>query len=156
MTDFQFRYDDTKGYYDIVIDANGDLANETSLDSAIYMSLFCDKRADESEVQVPELRRGWWGNELNEDGYEIGSKLWLLEQRRATQDTLNDCKDYIYNCLQWLLEKDAQGYSIVKELQVDTAYQSRNVILANIRFTGYDNTVNNKTYQLFLNSIPNG
>jgi len=151
MADFQFRYDEQKGYYDLVISDDGSLADENSLDNAVNMSLFCDKRADESEVQVPELRRGWWGNTLNDDGYEIGSKLWLLEQRRASGNTLNDARDYIYDCLQWMLDN-----GIIRDLKVQTSYQNRNTILANVHFIGYDNSVNNRTYQMFLNSIPNG
>lgn len=151
MADFKVRYDEEKGYYDLVFDDEGNLVLEDSLDNAINMSLFCDRRADESEVQVPELRRGWWGNTLNDNNHEIGSKLWLLEQRRASQNTLNDCGDYIRESLQWMLDDN-----VIKDLEVSTEYQNKNTIIANIQFTGYDNSVDVKTYELFLNTIPNG
>ena len=147
MTDFQVRYDEQKGYYDIPLDDSGNLILENSLDNAINMSLFCDARADESEVQVPELRRGWWGNSLNTDGHEIGSKLWLLKQRRERQKTQNDAKVYINNCLRWLLDG-----GIVSKIEVSTAFQSNNSLIANIKFTAIDNTVEKRTYNLFLNT----
>ena len=148
MTDFKIRFDETKGCYDFVMDSEGNLEFENSLDNAINMSLFCDARADESEVQVPELRRGWWGNTLNEDGHEIGSKLWLLSQRRARPTTLNSAKDYINTCLKWMIED-----GIVSKIEVSTAFDSVNSIIANIKFTALDNSVEKRTYNLFLNTV---
>ena len=150
MTDFQVRYDEQKGYYDIVFDEQGNLVLENSLDNAINMSLFCDARADISEVQVPELRRGWWGNELNENNRIIGSKLWLLKQRRATFNTLNSARDYCKNALQHLVDEN-----YVKSIEVTTSYSDNNSkILAKIKFVGIDSIVDIKTYNLFLNTIP--
>lgn len=148
MTDFKIRYDEEKGCYDLVMDEDGSLVFENSLDNAINMSLFCDARADESEVQVPELRRGWWGNTLNDDGHEIGSKLWLLSQRRSSQATLNSAKDYINTCLKWMIDD-----GIVSKIDVSTAFNSANSLLANIKFTALDNSVEKRTYNLFLNTV---
>ena len=95
---------DDRGLFDLTINDDGDFTTTQGFDSALVMSLGCERRADASEVLRPELRRGWWGNELNDDGFEIGSKLWLLDQARLTQETMNAAIDYTKRGLQWLID----------------------------------------------------
>lgn len=94
MLDFLIEKN-AEGIYDLVID--GEKIKETnSLQTAIAMSIFMEKRASEDESPLPEYRRGWWGNLNNDiDGYEIGSKFWLLEQARAGNDINALAKKYI-------------------------------------------------------------
>lgn len=95
----------TDGMFDIYIDDSGDLAAERGLDTAIYMSLLCERRASQSEIEVSWLRRGWIGNQYAErEGFEIGSKIWLWEQARLTQDTANSIADAARRGLQWLVD----------------------------------------------------
>ena len=89
--------------YDFRLDANGDIATGDQLDTALLMSLFCERRAAESEMPVPELRRGWIGNAVTPD-FEIGSKLWLYEQARITRTTLNGITAEALAGLNWLVE----------------------------------------------------
>ena len=89
--------------YDFRLDANGDIATADQLDTALLMSLFCERRAAESEMPVPELRRGWIGNAVTPD-FEIGSKLWLYEQARITRTTLNGITAEALAGLNWLVE----------------------------------------------------
>ncbi|OGO02359.1 MAG: hypothetical protein A2Y72_02200 [Chloroflexi bacterium RBG_13_53_26] len=89
--------------YDFRLDANGDIATADQLDTALLMSLFCERRAAESEMPVPELRRGWIGNVATPD-FEIGSKLWLYEQARITRTTLNGITAEALAGLNWLVE----------------------------------------------------
>jgi len=94
-----------EGIYDISFDDNGDFVRDRSYETAIRMSLFLDARADVSDIKPAELRRGWWGNgELYSIPHEIGSKLWLLQQRRNTVKARNDAIGYVKNCLQWLID----------------------------------------------------
>lgn len=118
------------GSFDISVDENGDLAQTADIDTAIYMSLLTDKRAASSEVLLPQNRRGWWGNIFNTDpDYEIGSKMWLLEQSRGTQDTLNKAQQYVVDCLQWLItDKYVKGIAVNAELVA-------NGIQVNVKFT---------------------
>lgn len=95
---------DASGQFDIAIDPDtGDLLLVSGFETALAMSIFEERRADKSEVPTSELRRGWWGNTVGPIGFEIGSKLWLLEQARKTQATLNSAKDYAKKCTQWLV-----------------------------------------------------
>ncbi len=90
--------------WDIVIE-NGSIATEDGFDTAITMSLFTDARAPEAKVEIPEFRRGWLGNiESPVDGREIGSLLWLLEQKRLIQNTLNEAISYARSALNWFVE----------------------------------------------------
>lgn len=96
------------GYYDFVI-SGGDFESISGFDNAILMSLLCERHADESEIAPPQKRRGWIGNEmLDIENFEYGSKLWLLDQARLTQDTLNKSVDYSRQGLQWFID---DGYS---------------------------------------------
>ena len=96
------------GAYDIQIDGFGDVLTEDAFDAAILVSLLSDRRASASEVLASNQRRGWIGNEST-PGAEMGSKLWLFEQSRATQTILNQVADAAKAALQWLVE---DGFAI--------------------------------------------
>ena len=81
---------------------NGDFKTIDSFDTSISVALFGDERADSSEVPAVERRRGWWGNNFGEDPeFQLGSKLWLLNQNRRTQETLNKAITIAQNALQY-------------------------------------------------------
>jgi phage gp46-like protein len=113
---------DNEGTYDIGFQSNGDFELEEGFDTALLMSLFQNKRLDESEQPIPQFRDGWWGNLLNDNqNYEIGSKLWALDGRR-TQNTLNQALDFIRDSLQWFLD---EGY--LKDVRVSGAFTSEEI-----------------------------
>ena len=90
------------GLYDLEIDFAGDIRTADAFDTAILVSLLADRRADESEVSAPELRRGWLGNEGTDA--EVGSKLWLFHQARVTRTVLNGVADAVRDALVWFVE----------------------------------------------------
>ena len=65
---FSQRFDAGDGnlLFDIALAEDGDLLTVNSFDTALKMSLFCERRASAAEEGVPELRRGWIGNEAND------------------------------------------------------------------------------------------
>lgn len=84
---------------------DGDLTEEDGFDTAIAMSLFTDARAPDNAVAIPEKRRGWMGNlESPVEGREFGGLLWLVDQSKLTQDTLNISVNYAQLALQWFIE----------------------------------------------------
>lgn len=91
--------------YDFRLDANGDIETADQLNTALLMSLFCERRAAPSEMPHPELRRGWIGN-VATPGFEIGSKLWLYEQARLTRTTLNGIQSEALSAVAWFVEDD--------------------------------------------------
>jgi len=135
------------GIYDMSI-TNGDFTNIEGLDTAILMSLLIDKRADASEVGEPSARRGWIGNEQNEDpDYEVGSKLWLLDQSRILQDTVNRSEDFVRDSLIWMIED-----SLVKDVGVTGEIVNQNNIVDSVTFIRFDNSTFNKQFDLWENT----
>lgn len=109
------------GRFDISFE-NGDIVAEDGFDTAIYVSLFTDARAPENLVAIPEKRRGWIGNTASPvEGRDLGGLLWLVDQRRLTQKTLNATVDYARKALNWFVDDgllsriDVTGVIIPKE-----------------------------------------
>lgn len=95
---------------------NDDLVREIGLESAVLISLFTDKRADEDDDldNINDLR-GWWGDQISEyDDDTIGSKLWLLERAKTTTETLIKVQEYAYESLKWM-EDDG----VVAKVEID-------------------------------------
>lgn len=80
----------------------------TWLNSAITISLFTDARADNDDVLPDDSqdKRGYWGDMDLDSGESLGSKLWLLQREKITQQTLNKMQSYILEALQWLIDED--------------------------------------------------
>lgn len=132
--------------YDISFE-DGDFKSTEGLESAIIISLFTDKRASESEVSEPSLRRGWVGNELNEDStYNIGSKLWLVSQARANQKSLNDSISFAKESLQWMIDDQ-----IAKDITVTGELLIQGVKLF-ITFTRFDSSSFSMQFNLWENT----
>lgn len=129
--------------YDLSIDSNGNLVGDDTFNTAVLVSLFTDSRADGSQVDKPNFRRGWAGNEQLENNKEFGSLLWLLNQRRARTKTLNDAESYAQNALQWFIERD-----YASEIEVN-AYFNGDDLISEVKILKGDNIVLNKVYDIW-------
>jgi len=96
------------GAFDIQIGFDGDIQTEDFFDSAIVVSLFSDRRANEAEVSESSRRRGWIGNEYT-PGFEMGSKLWIFEQSRLTRTVIGELENAARAALQWLVD---EGFAV--------------------------------------------
>jgi len=137
---------DAGNIYDLQIE-NGDFITTNSFETAIQMSLLIDRRANASEVPQPERRRGWWGNVANRvEDYDIGSKLWLLDQARSTEETLNLAINYVRISLQWLLddneaeEIEVTGERINSNIRIFIVVQRSQNKVESLFFDLWDNT----------------
>jgi len=138
-----------KGYFDIYW-VNGDLGKTKGFDTAIKMSLMCERRASSSEIATPQLQRGWMGNLSNDvTGFEIGSKLWLLQQARANITTLNAAITYANESLQWMIED-----GLCTNINVTGTLKNSDIIL-NIQIIEGRNTIGSYTYSLWQNTFTN-
>ena len=90
--------------YDVDIGVDGDILSVDFFDTAIIVSLFAERRANESEVAESRLRRGWIGNE-GTPNFEIGSKIWLYEQARLTRTVINGITIAARQALQTLVDE---------------------------------------------------
>jgi len=81
------------------------LATGNDLETAILLSLFTDRMAAADDA-IPDGSgnpRGWWGDP------NFGSRLWLLQRAKQTQETLQRAYDYIVEALQWLIDDGVVG-----------------------------------------------
>lgn len=140
--DLTLTYNEDNKEYDISFNEQGDFANDNSIQTALLISLFDDKRADSTEIANPILRNGWLGNEINLDGFEQGSKLWLLAQERNTVQTKNQAVEYCKASLQWLLDD-----GIITALKV-TGLNTNQGISIQVEI-GYNGITSQYTFNLF-------
>lgn len=131
--------------FDFTVDAKGDIDNDNFFDTALYMSLLCEKRATASEVQSSRNRRGWIGNEQG-NGFEIGSKLWLFEQERATATMLSNIEKVAFDGLKWLIE---DNYAI--SITVKAALKN-NMVTLTINIERPGSKVDKRFYELWNNT----
>jgi len=84
---------------------NGDLERESGLVTSVIISLFTDRRAEEDDNYENGDRRGWWADNISEvEGDQIGSKLYLLDRSKATQENIVKLQQYSFEALEWMLE----------------------------------------------------
>lgn len=135
------------GLYDIEI-SNGDFQKVQNFDTTIQMSLLAERRADPSEIATPELRRGWFGNEvLDIPNFEIGSKLWLLKQARRTRTTLNLAINYAKEALNWLVEDN-----LIENFEVDGSFQGTTGIILTIQLQITPDQIETRFLELWQNT----
>ena len=131
--------------YDIDIDENGDIKSQDFFDSAILVSIFGERRANEAEVLQSHMRRGWIGNEGTPD-FEIGSKIWIYEQARLTRSVLNGITTSARQSLQWLID---DGYA--SSIGVESVLTATGVNL-NVTIHRPNSKVEHRYYTLWDNT----
>lgn len=95
----------------------GDLVAEGSLRTAVILSLFLDRRADDDDIlpNGSDNRRGWWADTVapmtdygigggSASGDHIGSRLWLLSREKQLAGVLERARHYAEEALTWLVE----------------------------------------------------
>lgn len=98
MIQLTFEY----GVGNLATDASGLLDDQTFL-TAIFISLLTNARALPEETLETTNLGGFWGDTYADvEGDEIGSKLWLLEGLKATDDTLAKAEQYANAALAWM------------------------------------------------------
>lgn len=100
MSDIALSWAETHG--DVQL-AGKDLRTGDDLITAVMLSLFTDRRAadDDELLDGSDDRRGWWGDTAE---FQIGSRIWMLERSKRTQQTLQLAQNYIAEALQWLID----------------------------------------------------
>lgn len=95
------------------------LLPETTLETAVIVSLLTDRRAAADDALpdapstagiIPPDRRGWCGDAFDPDR-PIGSRLWLLQREKQTEETRRRAIFYAREALQWLVD-DSHAVSI--------------------------------------------
>ena len=108
-------YDNTEQRGDLDRTGSKNLVEDLDLETAALISIFTDRRADPSDQygQAQHYKGGWWGSVTDGMGREMGSKLWLLRREKLTESNLKKAKNYLEDCLKWLVDdKVAAGVSV--------------------------------------------
>lgn len=126
MTDIRTAYTSFDQPIDWLIDG-ADLADDRGLETAVVLSLFTDRRADDDD-RLPDQsgdRRGWWGDAFPDiPADQIGSRLWLLHREKQTRDVVLRAREYASEALAWLIDD-----GVAAAVRVD-AYTLRPGVLA--------------------------
>jgi len=108
--DIKISWDNVLMEGDIFFDEDTqDLEKDGGLETAVIISLFTDRKANEDD-ELPDPnnpdRRGWWGDLVapEVEGDRIGSRLWLLERSKTTEEVIVKAKKYAEEALQWLID----------------------------------------------------
>lgn len=106
--DIAINWDAANSCGDIAVDGM-DLATDSGLTTAVLISIFTDRAALIDDVLPPGVtdRRGYWGSD--DPQYPWGSRLWLLDRAKQTEETRKAAIDYINEALQWLIDDGIAG-----------------------------------------------
>lgn len=128
MIDVALIWDNENGIADFAI-SNNDLTQDQGLKTAVYMSLYSDQRAAvDDPIDDPDDRRGWWGDTLETDGDQIGSRLWIYSRQKITTFVLAKVREAIEDCLQWMIDD-----GVAAEISVITERNELDRIYAEIK-----------------------
>lgn len=132
MTDVKLEYQGEELLHDIAVEG-GDLATDEGLATAVAISLFTDRRAsgDDVEAEGDNDLRGWWGDSYSEeDGDQIGSRLWLLQREKQTRETRERAREYAKEALQWLIDD-----RVAESVEVSAEYDAPGMLLIQCEIT---------------------
>ena len=114
--DIKIQFDELTQEFDFAYN-NGDLIREKGLETAVLISLFTDRRANDDDNLINQGEyRGWWGDALTDD--KIGSRLWLIRSQKATNQNVVLAKEYIIEALQWMIDD-----GVASKIEVETEKQ---------------------------------
>jgi phage gp46-like protein len=107
LGDLALVWSDSVGSADLSM-IDDDLASDRGLMTAAILSLFTDRRAADDDVPPsgdPRDRRGWWADQFAAvGGDKYGSRLWLLDRAKLTNETALRTTEYVREALAWMLE----------------------------------------------------
>ena len=112
----------SSGIADLSADGN-DLAFDAGIHTAVLLSLFTDRRAEDDDKPPSgddTDRRGWWGDQFAVvEGDRYGSRLWLLDREKITNELARRAEEYVREALAWMIE-DRVAVSIDVEIETTT------------------------------------
>lgn len=76
----------------------------SNLATAVFLSLFTDRRANDDDPLPDDSRdrRGWYGD-ANAGEDAMGSRLWLLAREKRLPATMQKAIDYTNEALAWMV-----------------------------------------------------
>lgn len=109
------------------------MTREGLLRRSVTISLFTWRRAGPDDPLDDDDRKGWWADCVpTVAGDQIGSRLWLLQRRTITQDTLRDAKEYAEEALRWMTDDGLVSAVTVTATRQDTGRMNLVVLLTEL------------------------
>lgn len=107
LADLALTWSNTQGSADLSM-IDSDLASDRGLMTAMILSYFVDAAAETDDVPPSgdeNDRRGWWADQFAEvQGDRIGSRIWLLDRSKNTNETKLRAAEYIREASAWMIE----------------------------------------------------
>jgi phage gp46-like protein len=108
MQDFKVvQLNDT--VFDLVIDEENKVFDSVDgMETAFDFQLFVDRRSNADDITNSRSRQGWMGDLITkQNGYEVGSLMYLKYQARNTQSDRNEMAAYAEDALKYFVAIDA-------------------------------------------------
>lgn len=85
---------------------DGDLAADNGLETAVLISLFSDLYVEPANLpESIEDPRGWWADSISDPPEDrIGSRLWIFERAKVTNEAAIGMRAAILEALAWLID----------------------------------------------------
>ena len=153
MSDLTLRYDAQAEAFDLVLASDRrstggytstGFAADAALESAIVISLFCDRQAN-ADDPLPDgamHRCGWWADV---DGDLIGSRLWLVAREKVQASVLLRAREFAREALQWLIDD-----GIARSVDVRASVARTDVLELDITIARRETGTFRKLWQLQL------
>ena len=95
--------------FDLVIDEDNKIFEAIDgMETAIDFQLFLDRRSNADDISTARSRQGWMGDLMTkQDGYEVGSLMYLKYQCRNTQSDKNEMAAYAEDALKYFISLGA-------------------------------------------------
>lgn len=138
--DVALIYDASAKAFDLSI-AGGDLVPDGTLETAVLLSLYTDRRALDEDV-LPDGStdpRGWWADVYGDR--QIGSRLWLLSREKELDSVLRRAKEYATEALDWI-----SSDGIAQSVEVDAIHLRRGVLQLIVRIQRGDSAALERRY----------
>jgi phage gp46-like protein len=124
------------------------LATDHNLETAVVLSLWTDASAREDDV-IPDGtddRRGWWGNWESPEEVPLGSRLWLLEREKSTDETRRRAEEYAAEALQWMLDDAVAARIDVEANYLEVGPVPPQTLLLRVQITRDDATIYDRRF----------
>jgi phage gp46-like protein len=108
MQDFKVvQLNDT--VFELVIDEENKVFDSVDgMETAFDFQLFVDRRSNADDITNARSRQGWMGDLITkQNGYEVGSLMYLKYQARNTQSDRNEMAAYAEDALKYFVAIDA-------------------------------------------------
>lgn len=139
--DIALRFDAEAKFFDLAME-DGDLATDEGLETAVMLSLYTDRRAEEDDT-LPDGtndRRGYWADAYNDRLH--GSRLWLLDREKELDNVPRRAEEYAREALEWLIEDE-----VASEVIAEATNVRRGVLLLRIQIRRGDQSTLERQFE---------